>query len=288
VDLATLDPYGSEIRSVRGAEISMIFQEPMKAFSPVHTIGNQIMEGILLHATQDRREAWKIALDMLARVDVSNPEQRMREYPHQLSGGLRQRAMIAMALACRPSILIADEPTTALDVTVQAQVLKLMKDLQAQFGMSVIFITHDLAVIAEMSDEVAVMYLGRIVESADVDTIFYETCHPYTLALLESIPEVGKQARSRLRTIPGTVPVPLNIGKGCGFYSRCSQAISGTCNVEDPPMVRISEGHYVRCFLFAAPPCRGRSAKCEASPGGNSSTQTREVLQGHGRYPSDP
>ncbi len=251
VDLAALDPFGPEIRAVRGAEISMIFQEPMNAFSPVHTIGDQIMEGILLHATQDRQEAERIAIDMLTRVDVSNPAQRMREYPHQLSGGLRQRAMIAMALACRPSIVIADEPTTAVDVTVQAQILKLIKGMQAQLGMSVIFITHDLGVIAETSDEVAVMYLGRIVEFAGVDTIFHERRHPYTVALLESIPEVDKEPRSLLKIIPGTVPVPLNIGKGCGFFARCAHAIPGTCNVEDPPMVEVTKGHYVRCFLFS-------------------------------------
>jgi peptide/nickel transport system ATP-binding protein len=175
----------------------------------------------------------------------------MHEYPHQLSGGLRQRAMIAMALACRPSILIADEPTTALDVTVQAQVLKLIRGLQAQFGMSVVFITHDLGVIAEMSDEVAVMYLGRIVEFADVDTVFYDPRHPYTQALLESIPEVGREARSRLKTIPGTVPTPLNLGKGCGFYSRCMLARDGLCNVEDPPLVEIAKGHHVRCVRVA-------------------------------------
>jgi peptide/nickel transport system ATP-binding protein len=250
IDLIQLDPRGREIRAIRGGEISMIFQEPMKAFSPVHTIGNQIMEAILLHATQDKREAREIALSMLKRVDVSNPVQRLREYPHELSGGLRQRTMIAMALACRPSILIADEPTTALDVTVQAQVLHLIKDLQARFGMSVIFITHDLGVIAEMADEVAVMYLGRIVEHADVDTVFYEPCHPYTVALLASIPEVDKEARSRLTTIRGTVPVPINLGEGCGFFSRCEVARHGICDVEDPPLVEIGQGHYVRCFQF--------------------------------------
>jgi len=250
IDLAQLDPFGETIRNVRGAEISMIFQEPMKAFSPVHTIGNQIIEGILLHVTEDKQEARNIAIETLERVDISNAEQRLSEYPHQLSGGLRQRAMIAMALACRPSILIADEPTTSLDVTVQAQVLRLIKDLKTQFDMSVIFITHDLGVIAEMSDEVAVMYLGRIMEYADVDTLFHDPWHPYTRALLASIPEVGKEARSRLTTIPGTVPVPIGLGKGCGFYSRCEVAMEGICNVKDPPMVEVREGHQVRCFKY--------------------------------------
>ena len=185
---------GSEVRGIRGDEIAMIFQEPMKAFSPVHTIGDQIMEGILLHATQDKKEAYDIAVETLSRVQISNVRQRMQEYPHQLSGGMRQRAMIAMALACRPAILIADEPTTALDVTVQAQVLRLMRDLQRDFGMALIFITHDMGVIAKMADEVGVMYLGRMVEFAEVDTIFHEPAHPYTQELLRSIPALRPDA----------------------------------------------------------------------------------------------
>jgi peptide/nickel transport system ATP-binding protein len=249
IDLAKLDPFGNEIRRVRGGEIGMIFQEPMKAFSPVHTIGNQMIEGILLHVTQDKRQAHEVALKMLARVQMSNPRQRMDTFPHQLSGGMRQRAMIAMALACQPSILIADEPTTALDVTVQAEVLRLMKDLQTELGMSVIFITHDLGVVAEMADDVAVMYLGRIVEQASVDTIFYEPSHPYTLELLKSIPELGREPRTRLNTIEGTVPIPLNLGKGCGFFARCKLAIKGTCDVADPELIEVAPGHLVRCFL---------------------------------------
>ena len=249
IDLATLDPLGSEIRQIRGGEIGMIFQEPMKAFSPVHTIGNQMMEGILLHATQDKREAYDIAVKMLTRVQMANPKQRMETYPHQLSGGMRQRALIAMSLACHPSILIADEPTTALDVTVQAEVLRLIKDLQAELGMSVIFITHDLGVVAEMADDVAVMYLGRIVEKADVETIFYRPSHPYTLELLKSIPELGREPRTRLNTIEGTVPTPLNMGVGCGFYSRCKLAIKGVCNTADPELIEVEPGHLVRCVL---------------------------------------
>lgn len=248
VDLASMDPFGEEIRAIRGGEIAMIFQEPMKAFSPVHTIGNQIMEGILLHCTRDKREAYEIALEMLNRVQMPNPKQRMEEYPHQLSGGMRQRAMIAMALACQPSILIADEPSTALDVTVQAQVLRLMKDLQASLGMALIFITHDMGVIAEMSDEVAVMYLGRIVEFSSVDTVFHEPTHPYTLELLRSIPSLHQEPRTLLTTIEGTVPVPLNLKPGCGFYSRCKKGVKGRCDVEDPPLVEVAPGHWVRCF----------------------------------------
>jgi peptide/nickel transport system ATP-binding protein len=248
VDLVKLQPQGKEIRDIRGGEIAMIFQEPMKAFSPIHTVGNQIMEAILLHNTNDPKEAKEIALDTLRKVGMSNPEQRLNEYPHQLSGGMRQRAMIAMALSCNPSILIADEPTTALDVTVQAQVLQLINDLKQNIGTSVIFITHDLGVIAEMSDEVAVMYLGKVVEYTNVDTLFYGALHPYTQALLESIPSVAK-SKTRLESIEGTVPFPMNLPKGCGFYTRCKKAQAGVCNVEDVPMVKISEGHYVRCLL---------------------------------------
>jgi peptide/nickel transport system ATP-binding protein len=248
VDLVRLEPQGKEIRSIRGGEISMIFQEPMKAFSPIHTVGDQIMEAILLHNTDDPKEAKRIAVETLKKVGMSNPEQRINEYPHQLSGGMRQRAMIAMALACNPSILIADEPTTALDVTVQAQVLQLINDLKQKVGTSVIFITHDLGVIAEMSDEVAVMYLGKVVEYTDVDTLFYGALHPYTQALLNSIPSVTKQS-DRLDSIEGTVPYPMNLPKGCGFYSRCKRAQDGVCNVEDVPMIKIKDGHYVRCLL---------------------------------------
>jgi peptide/nickel transport system ATP-binding protein len=250
VDLVELNPMGSEVRGIRGAEIAMIFQEPMKAFSPVHTIGDQIMEGILLHATQDKKEAYDIAVETLSRVQISNVAQRMQEYPHQLSGGMRQRAMIAMALACRPAILIADEPTTALDVTVQAQVLRLMRDLQRDFGMALIFITHDMGVIAKMADEVGVMYLGRMVEFAEVDTIFHEPAHPYTQELLRSIPALDLKPRTRLNAIEGTVPVPLNLPPGCGFHARCKRAIAGVCEVQNPPVIELTPGHQVRCFLY--------------------------------------
>jgi oligopeptide/dipeptide ABC transporter, ATP-binding protein, C-terminal domain len=245
VDLVGLDGKGRTIRSIRGGEIAMIFQEPMKAFSPIHTIGDQIMEAILLHKTANRKEAYDIALETLRKVGMSNPEQRMGEYPHQLSGGMRQRAMIAMALSCEPSILIADEPTTALDVTVQAQVLQLINELRDHTGTSVIFITHDLGVIAEMSDEVAVMYLGKVVEYTDVDTLFYGPKHPYTKALLNSIPSVAR--RDRLESIEGTVPFPMNLPPGCGFYSRCPLAEDGVCNAGDIPLREIARGHRVRC-----------------------------------------
>lgn len=249
VDLVKLNPQGKEVRDIRGGEIAMIFQEPMKAFSPIHTIGNQIIEGILLHNTNDPKEARELALEVLKKVGMPNAEQRLDEYPHQLSGGMRQRAMIAMALSCNPSILIADEPTTALDVTVQAQVLQLINELKDSIGTSVIFITHDLGVIAEMSDDVAVMYLGKVVEYTDVDTLFHGALHPYTVALMASIPSVTKTAKSKLESIEGTVPFPMNLPKGCGFYSRCKRAQDGVCNVEDIPMVEVEEGHFVRCLM---------------------------------------
>ncbi len=250
IDLAKLDPSGEEIRSIRGKEITMIFQEPMTSLSPVHTIGNQIMEAILLHRDMSREEARKLAIEMLDDVGISSPEQMVDDYPHQLSGGMRQRAMIAMALSCNPSLLIADEPTTALDVTVQAQILDLMRHLQEDFGMSIMFITHNLGVIAEMADEVAVMYLGKVVEYADVDTIFHNPKHPYTISLLRSIPKVGRKARIRLDTIKGTVPLPLELPEECSFYPRCSEAMEGVCNAGIPPLVEIEGGHKVRCYLY--------------------------------------
>ena len=244
----------SELRKLRGGGIAMIFQEPMKAFSPVHTIGDQIGEAVLLHVDSDPKKAKEIVIDALKKVGMSNPEQRYREYPHQLSGGMRQRALIAMSIACRPRILIADEPTTALDVTVQAQVLSLIEELKDDFGSSVILITHDLGVIAEMSDEVAVMYLGKIVEYADVDTLYHNTMHPYTKALMRSLPDFHDETNEnkQLEAIEGTVPYPMNLPPGCGFYSRCKQRIEGRCNVEEIPLVEMGENngvkHLVRCL----------------------------------------
>ena len=251
INIAKLDPTGDVIRSIRGGNISMIFQEPMKAFSPVHTIGNQIMETIMLHVEPDEKKAREICIEALRQVGISNPEQRVDEYPHQLSGGMRQRAMIAMALASKPSILIADEPTTALDVTIQAQVLDLINNLKRENNTSVIFITHDLGVIAEMSDDVVVMYLGKIVESCDVDTLFYNPQHPYTRALLKSIPTADKQHKGRFDSIKGTVPYPMNLPVECGFCSRCEEAVKGVCDKGIPPMVEVEPGHFVRCFKFA-------------------------------------
>ncbi|MBV7334040.1 ABC transporter ATP-binding protein [Chloroflexi bacterium TSY] len=248
-DLLQMNPAGEEIRDIRGKEISMIFQEPMTSLSPVHTVGNQIEEAILMHKTQEKAEAREIAFDMLDRVGIPNPVERAKAYPFQLSGGMRQRVMIAMALSCNPKLLFADEPTTALDVTVQAQILELMKALQEQFGMSVMFITHDLGVIAEIADRVVVMYLGRVVESAPVKELFRNPLHPYTANLLKSIPRVGKQRGERLQTIRGTVPIPLDLPRECPFLPRCDQAIPGVCDKEIPALEAVAEKHAVRCYL---------------------------------------
>jgi oligopeptide/dipeptide ABC transporter ATP-binding protein len=249
VDLAQLNPSSSRMRSIRGKEISMIFQEPITSLSPVHTIGDQIMEMILLHRTKSKKEAKDIAVEMLNKVGLPNPEQRFTEYPHMLSGGMCQRAMIAQALSCNPSLLIADEPTTALDVTVQAQILDLIAQLQAEFGMSVMYITHDLGVIAEIANHVAVMYLGRIVEMADTITIFKHPLHPYTQRLLKAIPSLTSRRSERLENIAGNVPVPLDPPAECGFFSRCILAKDGLCNAGIPPLVEVEPGHHVRCFL---------------------------------------
>jgi oligopeptide/dipeptide ABC transporter ATP-binding protein len=251
LDLASLDKGCAAIRAIRGQDISMIFQEPMTSLSPVHTIGFQIAEAVLLHRTQNKREAKEIALDMIARVGISNPRQRYDEYPHQLSGGMRQRAMIAMALSCSPRLLIADEPTTALDVTVQAQILNLMHSLREQFGMSIMYITHDLGVIAEATSYVYVMYLGKVVEQARTVDLFRNPLHPYTRALLRSIPKIGRKARVRLEAIQGNVPIPIDPPLMCGFFSRCKDAMPGTCNAAMPALVEMESEHFVRCFLHS-------------------------------------
>lgn len=248
IDLAALDPGGKEIRAIRGNEIAMIFQEPMSSLSPIHSIGNQLMEAVRLHVTANRREAYQIALEMLDLVGIPNPVQRLEEYPHHFSGGMRQRVMIAMALACRPRLLIADEPTTALDVTVQAQILDLIARTQSQFQMAVLYITHDLGIIAEICDQVAVMYLGRIVEQGSVRDIFHNPLHPYTRRLLAATPRIGQHAE-RLQSIDGTVPIPIGMPRACGFSSRCPDIIAGSCDVALPALVEIEDDHYVRCFL---------------------------------------
>jgi len=237
-----------EMERVRGNEISMIFQEPMTSLNPVFTIGDQIMEAIQLHQRLNKKEARKKAIEMLDRVKIPFPEKRIDSYPHQLSGGMRQRAMIAMALSCQPKLLIADEPTTALDVTIQAEVLRLLREIQREMGMSVMLITHDLGVVSEVGDRVAVMYAGRMVEYGHVETIFHEMRHPYTKGLLESIPQL-EEKRNRLNAIPGQVPDPMNLPEGCKFHPRCYLRIE-ECRKEEPPLFEVKQGHYSRCLRW--------------------------------------
>ncbi len=239
----------AEMRRIRGRSISMIFQEPMTSLNPVFQIGDQVSEVLRLHEGMSRREAWDRSIEMLKMVGIPSPERRVQEYPHQLSGGMRQRAMIAMALACSPKLMIADEPTTALDVTIQAQILELMNRLQRDKGMSVILITHNLGVIAETAQKVAVMYAGRIVEYSEVKPIFGNPMHPYTQGLLKSIPRLdeGHTRKARLEAIPGLVPSLLDLPKGCKFSNRCKYVFE-KCG-EEPRLIETGPGHMVRCWL---------------------------------------
>jgi peptide/nickel transport system ATP-binding protein len=259
VNLAQLNPRGPEIRRVRGKEISMIFQEPMTSFGPLHTIGNQIIEAIRLHQEfMDEKQARELTIQLLKRVGIPRPDQHLEAYPHQLSGGMRQRAMIAMALSCRPSLLIADEPTTALDVTIQAQILELLRHLRDELNMAIMFITHNLGVIAEIADEVAVMYLGRIVEQASVVEIFDHPRHPYTQALMKSIPRIDQRSGSRLPAIEGVVPDPYEIPRGCPFGDRCPRFEARVCTQAVPSLVELEKGHFVRCYLYSENEEEGR------------------------------
>lgn len=248
-----LDLTPAEMRRIRGNDISMIFQEPMTSLNPVFTIGNQIGEAVRLHQGLSAKEATNKAIEMLTLVGIPEPARRVHEYPHQLSGGMRQRAMIAMALSCNPKVLIADEPTTALDVTIEAQILDLMRNLQNELGTAVILITHDLGVVAEMARKVVVMYAGKVVEQAPVETIFAEPNHPYTQGLLNSLPNAelgavsGGQKR-RLQEIPGIVPSLLNLPQGCKFASRCPKAMAA-CEEKEPPLVQVGEDHLSACWL---------------------------------------
>jgi oligopeptide/dipeptide ABC transporter ATP-binding protein len=242
------------MRHLRGGRIGMIFQEPMTALSPVHSIGMQIMRTILLHRNVSHNEARVRAIDLLARVQLPHPDIMLDRYPHQLSGGMRQRAMIALALSCDPALLIADEPTTALDVTTEAQILELLKSLQEEFGMAIIFITHNFGVVADIADRVAVMYLGRIVETGDVDDIFYNPQHPYTQALLQSIPRLGQQKQQRLKTIHGSVPDPYSIPSGCVFHTRCEYADKLLCAGKVPERVRLARGQEAYCHFVGKLP----------------------------------
>ena len=250
VDVTKLNPKGKEIRSIRGNEIAMIFQEPMTSLNPVYTIGNQIIEAITLHQRVKKREARERAIEMLAAVGIPSPEQRIDEYPHQLSGGMRQRAMIAMALSCNPSLLIADEPTTALDVTIQAQILDLVRGLQERYRMAVMWITHNLGVVAELADDMVVMYMGKVVEQSDIRRVFHEPKHPYTQGLMHSIPSLAKR-KERLEPIKGVVPDPYDLPPGCVFAPRCPHVME-ICGKEEPPFFTVAEGHRAKCWLYTS------------------------------------
>ncbi|SFD87888.1 peptide/nickel transport system ATP-binding protein [Lentibacillus persicus] len=244
-----LELSNSEMEDIRGNEISMIFQDPLSSLNPVFTVGQQITEAILLHQKLSRKEAFNQAIEMLKLTGIPAPEKRINEYPHELSGGMRQRVMIAMALACKPSLLIADEPTTALDVTIQAQILELMLDLKKESNMGIIFITHDLGVVAETCTRVAVMYLGQVVEETDIDSLFEKPLHPYTKGLLKSIPKIDGDRNRKLNEVEGTVPSLNNIPKGCRFSTRCKFA-DEKCRQQMPELESHNDTHKVRCWHY--------------------------------------
>src|SRR3989337_34163 len=244
-DLISLSEY--EMQKIRGADIAMIFQEPMTSLNPVLTIGNQISEAISLHQNLNKRDVIDKTVEMLKLVGIPSPYNKIQDYPHQMSGGMRQRAMIAMALSCNPNIVIADEPTTALDVTIQAQILELIQGLQKQLDMAMILITHDLGIVAETVDNVAVMYAGKIVEYTDTESIFREPMHPYTVGLLNSMPAMEGAGKGHLSTIPGAVPVLFNLPQGCTFYDRCPKADT-ICTEHEPELVEVKKGHFVSCY----------------------------------------
>lgn len=250
LDLAELDARGSLIRSIRGGEIAMIFQEPMTSFSPVHTIGNQIMEAIQLHCGVSRADARARTIELLRKVEMPKPEQQVDSYSFNLSGGMRQRAMIAMALACSPRLLIADEPTSALDVTIQAQVLELLADLQKQAGMSLIIISHDLGIVAQMARNVLIMYLGEGIEYGPVDAIYHHAQHPYTMGLLASVPKIKTRFKEQLVPIQGNVPSLYERPLGCPFHPRCPRTIRGLCDRKEPAVIEVEPGHTVKCHLY--------------------------------------
>jgi oligopeptide/dipeptide ABC transporter ATP-binding protein len=250
VDITALKPTSEAMRCLRGAEMAMIFQEPMTSFDPLFTVGEQIIETILVHEPRLGRDQGRArAIEMLGRVRMPSPEIMVDRYPHQLSGGMRQRVMIAMALSCGPNLLIADEPTTALDVTTESQILDLLKSLQEEMGMAILFITHDLAVASEMADEVVVMYLGYVVEQGPVDAVLTAPSHPYTQALLNSVPKLGDDATTRLNAIAGMVPTPDQMPEGCPFHTRCPHLMPGICDVDLPELRIAGPGHRARCVL---------------------------------------
>ena len=247
MDLLTLKPGGKEIRDIRGSSIAMIFQEPMSAFSPLYTVGSQLAESARIHLNKSKPEAKKLVLNAMKRVGIAIPEKRFDQHPHEFSGGMLQRALIAMALICNPRILIADEPTTALDVTIQAQILDLLKQLQKDFGMSILYITHDLGTVAQICDRVAVMYLGRIIETGPTMEIFKNPVHPYTRGLIGSVHKIGG-GKERLFSIEGHVPLAMNLDDRCGFYDRCTFR-GALCLGCDPKLVKVGDDHYAACYL---------------------------------------
>ena len=250
IDLAKIDEDSEIFGQIRGGQIAMIFQEPMTSFSSYHTIGDQISEAAIVHQIADKHEAYELAIKMLDRVGIPNAATRVKQYPHEFSGGMRQRAMIAMAMICNPSLLIADEPTTSLDVTIQAQMLELMRDLRTEFSSSIMFITHNLGVIAQIADEVYIMYLGKIVEKGMVKDIFHDPKHPYTVNLLQAIPKITGTAKDRLVAIEWSVPSPFERPSGCTFHPRCDRMIKGVCESQVPGNTNITNDHQVSCHLY--------------------------------------
>lgn len=250
VDTARLKTNSTKMRQIRGKEVAMIFQEPMSSFSPVYSIGKQLMEAVIIHQQAGKQEAKRRVIDLLRRVGIPDAEKRIDNYPFEFSGGMRQRAMIAMALSCNPSLLIADEPTTALDVTIQAQILKLMKEIQIETGTAILFITHNLGVIAQIADRIAIMYMGKVIETGLVYEIFDSPAHPYTTNLLKAIPKISTNQK-QLQSIRGNVPGPFETITGCAFHERCDHKISGVCDLIPPPVVQLTETHQVSCFLHS-------------------------------------
>ena len=247
--LDQMKPFGNEMRTLRSAEIGMVFQDPMSSLNPVYRVGDQVAEGLMQHTGMKKADALKKVVEMFEKLGIPDPESRIHDYPHQFSGGMKQRVVIAIAMICNPEIIIADEPTTALDVTIQAQIMELMKSLQVNDGKSIILITHNMGLVAEMADEVCVMYMGRVVEFGSLEDIFERPSHPYTQALLRSVPVLGLAEDQELETIPGATPNPADLGPGCEFADRCSFC-EGRCREKDIPSYEVSPGHRVRCLRY--------------------------------------